>query len=63
MTECSERSSNAKPRPQVASVSIALGQEKMAELEGSPSNSVFEELADWEHQLKHIKSELEGPGL
>jgi len=33
----------------------------MARLDGEDSNALFEVLADWNHQLKHLKSDLRGP--
>ena len=33
----------------------------MVLLERETSNTLFDELADWNHQLKHIKTDLRGP--
>ncbi len=34
----------------------------MADLEGETSNSIFETLADWEAQLKHLEYDIMEPG-
>ena len=38
-----------------------LRQTKMAEQTGETLNSLFDVLADWNHQLKHAKVDFEGP--
>ncbi|PCI44308.1 MAG: hypothetical protein COB49_11265 [Alphaproteobacteria bacterium] len=46
---------------------ISGGKKLMVRLKGENLNSLFEELADWEHQLKHSEidftSDFEGPSL
>ncbi len=38
-----------------------ISKKEMARLEGETSNDIFEDLADWNEQLKHIDFDIEEP--
>lgn len=38
-----------------------ISEKEMARLDGESSNALFEDLADWNEQLKHIDFDMEEP--